>query len=226
MDAPKCKTIFCDIDGTLIEHKGNLVKNNTEPISLLPSTLDQIIQWDKHSYKIILTTSRKESMRAETAAALTKAGIIYDEMIMGLPNGDRVLINDRKPHGIRNTAYAINLVRNSGLEGVDLTSPLTTTLPNQLCAESNDKYNIRKYNIPAGKTFGPHEFKLATISIIITSGRLTQLGSDEPSYRAGEMFTIKPYTKFSIYTIEESNFYVISSSEFENTELAESIESA
>ena len=49
------------------------------------------------------------------------AGINYDQLIMGFGGGDRVLLNDRKPHEpTRDTAYVINLERNKGVEDVEL----------------------------------------------------------------------------------------------------------
>ena len=41
---------------------------------------------------------------------------------MGLGGGDRILINDRKEKGLKNTYYAINLVRNKGIQHYDFTS--------------------------------------------------------------------------------------------------------
>ena len=49
-----------------------------------------------------------------------KAGIIYDQLIMGFGGGDRVIINDRKPNSERDTVYAINLTRNEGIENVEI----------------------------------------------------------------------------------------------------------
>jgi len=40
-------------------------------------------------------------------------GIFYDILIMGLPRGERIIVNDSKPDGTK-TATAINLVRNKG----------------------------------------------------------------------------------------------------------------
>ena len=53
-------------------------------------------------------------MREYTSKQLLNLRIPHDQLIMGLHNGDRILIND-KNNSTRNTAYAINLVRNSGI---------------------------------------------------------------------------------------------------------------
>jgi hypothetical protein len=110
------KTIFCDIDGTLLFHYGNIEDNYKKSPCALPNSIRLIQSWEKSNYKIILTTGRKECVRGITETQLLQLGIVYDVLIMGLPNGDRVLINDKKPNSLRNTAYAINLNRNEGFD--------------------------------------------------------------------------------------------------------------
>ena len=70
----KLKTIFCDIDGTLITHLGGCheqILNNTQS-SLLPNTIEAIQLWDKLAYNIILTSGRKEGMRKMTEEQLNE----------------------------------------------------------------------------------------------------------------------------------------------------------
>jgi len=50
---------------------------------------------------------------------LHETGIFYDQLVMGLPTGPRVLVNDAKPDGMK-TAYAVNLVRDTGIYEVDV----------------------------------------------------------------------------------------------------------
>ena len=71
-------------------------------------------------YNIILITGRRESQRQKTEKQLDLFGIFYDQLIMGVGGGDRVIINDRKPNSDRNTAYAINLNRNEGIKDVKI----------------------------------------------------------------------------------------------------------
>ena len=120
MERPK--TIFCDIDGTLWNHVGGVPDQATvKGHVLLPNTKDAIDKWDRLGYRIILTTGRKESAREATVKQMQRAGINYDQLIMGFGGGDRVLLNDRKPHEpTRDTAYVINLERNKGVEDVEL----------------------------------------------------------------------------------------------------------
>ena len=60
-------TIFCDIDGTLVEHAhpNEAIKPNFK-MNLLPGTIEKIIEWERKGYTLILTTGRKESMRKQT----------------------------------------------------------------------------------------------------------------------------------------------------------------
>jgi hydroxymethylpyrimidine pyrophosphatase-like HAD family hydrolase len=113
------KTIFCDIDGTLIRHKppGGLNKNSVE---LLDGTIEKLQDWDKKGYNIILTTGRKESLRDLTEKQLSSVGIFYDKLIMGIGGGVRVLINDLKREETFETAIAINIIRNKGIKDVEI----------------------------------------------------------------------------------------------------------
>ena len=108
------KTIFCDIDGTLCVHHEDIVKQHSEELILLPETLEVLKEWEKKQYKIILVTGRKESHRNDLEKQLKNAGLFWDELIMGLSNGPRVVINDIKSENqIRALSY--NVMRNKGI---------------------------------------------------------------------------------------------------------------
>jgi len=117
----KAKTIFCDIDGTLLKQFNRGISYqgiNSPPI--LDGTIDKITDWDSCGYNIILVTGRRESQRKITEEYLNQVGIVYDQLIMGIGGGDRILINDRKPNSDRDTVYAINLTRNEGIKNVKI----------------------------------------------------------------------------------------------------------
>lgn len=118
MERPK--TIFLDIDGTLVEHSENISKQFSEPLRLLEGTIEKLIEWDRKGYNIILTTGRKESVRNVTEKQLTDAGIFYDQLIMGIGGGMRIVINDKKLNSESETAMAINLTRNQGIKDVKI----------------------------------------------------------------------------------------------------------
>jgi FMN phosphatase YigB (HAD superfamily) len=114
------KTIFCDIDGTLVKH--HIPTKNTDTLNtlqLLPGTIEKFSEWDAKGYNIILTTGRRESMRKATEEQLAEVGIFYDKLIMGIGGGDRIVINDNKPDG-RQTAFAFNIERDKGIKDIEI----------------------------------------------------------------------------------------------------------
>jgi len=89
-------------------------------MKVLEGTISKLQEWDRKGYNIILTTGRRESMREQTVIQLSAAGIIYDQLIMGIGGGKRCLINDLKEGSDEPTAIAINVQRNQGIHGVEI----------------------------------------------------------------------------------------------------------
>ena len=117
----KSKTIFCDLDGTLVKHRNPVEAQNPDlELEVLPGTHDKLREWDSKGYYIIITTGRKISARESTKKQLQRAGIFYDQLIMGFGGAFRYIINDRKPNGSRNYASAINLIRNEGINNIKI----------------------------------------------------------------------------------------------------------
>lgn len=113
------KTIFCDIDGTILFHRENLYEiMNREP-RILPGVIDKFLEWREKDYYIVLTTARPEGCRSITQEHLDRYGIFYDQLIMGLPVGPRVIINDKKPDGMITTGM-VCVDRNVGIENVEV----------------------------------------------------------------------------------------------------------
>jgi hypothetical protein len=120
------KTIFLDIDGCIFKHHGNLTNQiKCQPV-LLDGVTEKINEWNEAGYMIILVTGRKECMRELTIKQLLDSGVYFDQLIMGLPRGERVIINDKKPetnNSLISTikiASAIQLVRNEGLKNINI----------------------------------------------------------------------------------------------------------
>jgi mannose-6-phosphate isomerase-like protein (cupin superfamily) len=225
------KTIFCDIDGTLLHHHGTIDDNAKKEPIVLPNVLNSIQQWEKLNYKIIIITGRKESARKATEEQLFNAGIVYDSLIMGITNGDRIILNDKKPNGIRNTTYAINLVRNKGLENYNLNSN-NVTIDDSLIftkiekpwgseelVECNDKYVVKKLFMKAGHSCSIQYHELKTETIIVLNGRLNIYTGEnietliKKEYLAGETITIKPYTVHRMESIEDATYIETSTNE-------------
>jgi mannose-6-phosphate isomerase len=210
MERPK--TIFCDIDGTLWNHVGGVTDQAiTNEHTLLNNTSEAINTWDKLGYKIILTTGRKESLREKTEKELLRLGIVYDQLIMGLGGGVRILINDRKPNGDTNTCYAVNVVRNKGIPYYEFTSKFVTIKDDQPqfvdkpwgreeLIEYNDHYVVKKLFMKANEccSMQYHELKRETIYVLSGKVRL-YIGTDIEQLEqcemvAGDKVTITPYT--------------------------------
>lgn len=114
------KTVFCDLDGCVFKHHGDIEAILTNPCKLLPGAKDAFKQWGHKGYTIVITTGRPESMRYITEQQIREAGLYYHKLIMGLPRGQRVVINDIKPGDATKTAACVNIIRNEGLENVNI----------------------------------------------------------------------------------------------------------
>jgi mannose-6-phosphate isomerase len=224
------KTIFCDIDGTIFKHKGDIHKNLLEIPEILNNVIEKFKEWDKNNYKIILTTGRKEGNREITKEQLKYYGINYDELIMGLPNGDRILINDKKVNGIYNTAYAYNLVRNEGMLNINIHNIDNNNIDNiyrkiekpwgyEEIIEHNNNYVVKKLFMKKGHSCSTQYHKLKTETIIILKGILrifigTDINSLEfKDYNEGDNITIKPYTIHKMMGISDCLYLETSTNE-------------
>jgi len=115
----KPKTIFCDIDGTLLKKVSgfsNVPKTN--PV-VLDGVIEKINDWDVRGYKIILTTARKESARQITEKHLNDLGICWDYLLMGITAGQRILINDKLFDNDPDRAISINVITDQGFDSID-----------------------------------------------------------------------------------------------------------
>ena len=109
----KNDTIFCDIDGTLfVYRKFDSMQNQLA--KLIQSTASYIRgTYDRGSH-IVFTTARPESLRDFTIKELKDNDIPFDQLVMGIGRGKRILINDNEPDG-KDRAIAYSLKRNEGI---------------------------------------------------------------------------------------------------------------
>ena len=113
-------TVFCDIDGTIIEHEDKPNYDGIDKKKTLKG-YEKLANWKNNGYRIILITARPEEQRENLEKLLLNKGIVYDQIIMNLPSNERHLINDRKPSFPMNQmAIAHEIERNAGLEKVNL----------------------------------------------------------------------------------------------------------
>jgi hypothetical protein len=103
-------TWFIDLDGTILKHNGHL----SEGDCLLTGVKEfwkQIPSGDI----IVILSARLESEKDNSLAYLTQHGLRYNYAIFNLPTGERILINDMKPSGLK-TAIALNIARDEGIQ--------------------------------------------------------------------------------------------------------------
>lgn len=112
--SPLGHTWVLDFDGTLVEHNGyktgedKFLKGAKEFLQTIP----------KDDYILILTAREKEA-KEKTVKFLKDNNIRFNEILFEIPMGERILINDTKPSGLK-CAYVINPDRNQGLENLKI----------------------------------------------------------------------------------------------------------
>ena len=109
--SPLAKTWVFDVDGTLLVHHGHLRTQGDEVLPGVKEFFSNISPKDK----VILLTARKEMFRDQLESFLNDNGIRFDNILYGMPVGERILVNDKKPSGLI-TAYAVNKERDAPLE--------------------------------------------------------------------------------------------------------------
>jgi dTDP-glucose pyrophosphorylase len=117
----KPKTIFCDIDGTIIKHAHMFSEISKHKSEALAGVVSKFNEWDAKGHKVILTTARKESARQGTEKALEELGLSWDLLIMGVTSGTRVLINDKLNRKDPDRAVAVSLITDEGFLSEDWT---------------------------------------------------------------------------------------------------------
>lgn len=100
------KTWILDLDGTIVKHNGYKIDGRD---SLLPGAKEYLLNIPQED-KIIILTSRTETNREITIRFLHENGIRYDTILFGIPMGERIVVNDKKPSGLE-MAIALNMDR-------------------------------------------------------------------------------------------------------------------
>jgi len=116
----KQKTIFSDIDGTLV-HQINF--ENLDPFTskALPGAVEILTKMYKQGHHIVLTTARPEELRDLTIQEMDLLGIPFHQLVMGIGRSERILINNKSNKNPKEKrATAIEVHKNGGLEGYGL----------------------------------------------------------------------------------------------------------
>jgi len=104
------KTWLIDVDGVIFPHNGYLDSASETP---LPGVLDFFRELPD-GHEVVLLSARTERYRKQTEDQLGRWRIRYAALLLGLPVGERILINDEKPRGLR-TAWAVSVARDAGI---------------------------------------------------------------------------------------------------------------
>lgn len=103
-------TWVLDLDGTLVKHNGYKLDGED---SFLPGA-EEFLAGIPERDMVLILTSRGEETRELTEAFLREHDVRYDAIIYNVPYGERILVNDDKPSGLR-MAVAVEKKRDVGL---------------------------------------------------------------------------------------------------------------
>jgi ribonucleotide monophosphatase NagD (HAD superfamily) len=104
------KTWILDLDGTIVKHNGHLTGGDI----LLPG-VREFFQNLNPTDKVILLTAREIKYQSSLLHFLKSHNIEFDQILFDMPKGERILINDSKPSGLK-TAFALSPERDQGLQ--------------------------------------------------------------------------------------------------------------
>ena len=104
-------TWILDLDGTIVKHNGYKIDGYDSFLEGVEEFLGNIDREDM----IIFLTSRPENMKERTEQFLKEHCVRYDAILYNVPYGERILINDDKPSGLK-MAVAIRKERDAKLE--------------------------------------------------------------------------------------------------------------
>lgn len=102
------KTWVIDVDGTIVPHNGHL---RAEGDTLLPG-VKAFFERLPEDDVVVFLTARTVEHRVALEDFLRREDIRFNTLLCGMPTGERILINDRKPSGLP-TAFAVNRQRDS-----------------------------------------------------------------------------------------------------------------
>lgn len=111
----KAQTIFCDLDGVLIQHRGGASTQWFCTTELVQDADQQLNRLEKAGCHIVLVTARPEHMRVKLVELLQDLCLPYHQLVMGITSGERWIVNDSKPNtplGKIATAFAATVLRN------------------------------------------------------------------------------------------------------------------
>ena len=103
--------IFCDIDGTLV--KAQAKGTYDEQPEALEENVKTVLKYQNNGSQIIFTTARPKKYDTRTREILDSLGFKEYDLISGLQNVKRILINDYNEANPHPRAIAVNLKRDT-----------------------------------------------------------------------------------------------------------------
>jgi uncharacterized HAD superfamily protein len=116
------KTIFSDIDGTLIEQV-RFEDLDANIVNVLPGVAEKMNDWYEAGHHIVLTTARPWDLELVTKQQMETAGIRYHQIVMGIGREERILINNNsKGEPNNHRAMAVPVARDGGFANLEWSS--------------------------------------------------------------------------------------------------------
>ena len=108
------KTLFVDLDGTLVTNTSHQFPPYIGEGKPLQNNIDYLNKiYSIGRVKIVITTSRPKEYYQKTIDELESKKIPFDEVIMGLPHAQRILINDFARSNPYPSCSSLNIPRNT-----------------------------------------------------------------------------------------------------------------
>ena len=95
--SPLAKTWVLDVDGTLVKHNGYKIDGYDTLLDGVKEFFETLSPDDK----VVLLTARKEEYLPALKDFLAQNNIRYDYLLTDMPMGERILVNDDKPSGLK-----------------------------------------------------------------------------------------------------------------------------
>ena len=111
--SPLGHTWILDLDGTIVKHNGYKIDGHDTLLDGAADFISNIPSGDM----IIFITSRTKKYKEATELFLTQNNIRFDHIIYDAPFGERILVNDNKPSGLK-TAISLTVERDAGVENL------------------------------------------------------------------------------------------------------------
>jgi dTDP-glucose pyrophosphorylase len=105
--------IFCDIDGTIIKVQSRLDLESRKPFEPLINNMKRLLELQEKGAEFVFVTAREAQYKTQTREMLYTLGFKSFELIVGVQNSKRIIINDYNNANPYPRAEAINLKRDS-----------------------------------------------------------------------------------------------------------------